>query len=464
MILVDTLRADHVGACGSAKGLTPNIDALAEQGTVFSNALASSSWTRASVASLFTGRFPSALGCVGRNDGLADSASTLAESLKATGDFDCIGLYANGNVSPTHGFAQGYDSYRTPSDDLLAGYPDDVLVHPAEAITREALEELAAWRATPAASGRSLFLSLHYIDPHSPYLPHGPENPRFADGRFSGSRTDLEAMDSESVHQLSEQDRGRIQALYRGEVRYCDEWIGRLLEGVSQQVGSLDDVFVVLTSDHGEGLWDHTRRGHGIDLFEEQIRVPLIIKPHAAPVAAPVAARSDALAASFVSDPVSLLDVAPTVLAAVGVPTVEAHQGHDLSPYLSSNKGLPLGATSESTSAPARESVYSELDMDEAHYRVLRRGSQKLMENLALPAEHRYRFTRFDLSRDAAELNSLFDVQAPSKIDQALRQELEQTSREISASRTDGLRVEQAELDAETYESLRALGYIGDDR
>ena len=254
LIVVDALRADHVGSYGSDQGLTPHLDELAEEGYVFENAIATSSWTRASIASMFSSRYPTAISVVGRDDSIGSSVVTVAEVLQVLGNFQTLGVSTNANAGAQYGFAQGFDTFLAPESE--GSYPGDFAVPIAETVTRTALALL-----DERDLSRPFFLFLHYVDPHDPYLPHpGLLDSVEPSGRFDGSRRRLQEMDRTAPSDLTEADVERIKFLYAGEVKYADAWIGALLAGLRDR-GLHDDTLIVVTADHGEGLWDHAPRG-----------------------------------------------------------------------------------------------------------------------------------------------------------------------------------------------------------
>ena len=353
VVVIDTLRADHLGAYGAPSNQTPALDALAARSLVFEQATATSSWTRSSIASMLTSRYPGSLHVLDRDDAIAPDALTIAEVLAARG-WRTVGVFSNGNASPEIGFAQGFAEARRPQ--LVRGYPGDFQKYTAEGVTNEATAALRAWR--DEGERAPLFLFVHYIDPHDPYLPHpelmpGTEPP----GRFSGARPDLDRLDRLGASRRTADDVARIAWLYAGEVRYCDRWVGRLLDELAG-IGAARDALVVVTADHGEGLWDHDKRGHGTDLYQEQIRVPLLV--HYPGMTAASAGR--------VTEPISLVDLAPTILAAVGVGRPEAFEGHDLGPL-----------TRGHARAPGLTPVYAEMDLDGRSFEALRVGPTKLV-------------------------------------------------------------------------------------
>lgn len=440
VILIDTLRADHLGVYGSQRGLTPNLDAFAAEAHVFDKAVVTSSWTRPSIASMLTSRYPTALGLLGRDDTLHPAVATFPEVLRHFGGYRTLGLIGNGNVGAGFGFGNGFDVYRMPR--LRRSYPGGFAIPVAEGITQEALEMVDA-----EATDRPLLLMTLYVDPHDPYLPHpgltGPEPP----GRFSGARRELLTLDRPGT-ETGPDDHRRIRFLYAGEVRYVDLWVGELLRGLRQR-GRYDESLIVITADHGEGLWDHGMRAHGTDLYEEQIHVPLLVKY---PGMTPADARR-------IDTPVSLVDLAPTILETVGLPLPPSFQGADLTP-------LARGEDRD----PALEQVYSELDLDGRDFESIRQGPLKLIAPRRRGGGKEDRLAArelYDLSRDPAERHDLLaDGASPTAVDGTsptpLDSALERWRLALLAAAVEREEV-QVELDAETRRSLRALGYLRDD-
>jgi arylsulfatase A-like enzyme len=427
-VIIDTLRSDHVGVYGEPRGLTPNIDAIANKGVVFENAIASSSWTRSSVASMITSRYPTKIGVLGRSDAIADSLDTLAEVLQVNG-FRTQAVVSNSNAGKPFGFAQGFDRFVLPESTV--GYPEEVGVHPAELVTRKALELV-----DDLPLGESVFLYVHYQDPHDPYLPH----PEFLDereppGRFDGSRRQLDAMDKIPRSELSDQDVARIRYLYAGEVAYCDHWIGKLFEGLEER-GLMDHSLVVITSDHGEGLWDHGMRAHGQDLYEEMVRVPLILR---------YADRK--MGGRRISTPVSHLDLAPTILAAMGIPPPASYDGIDLASVLTD-------------ASQHGRSVYSELEIDGLDLEAIRSGQSKFIRSRKSADEGEI-LELYDLAEDPGELRNIATSVNPAT--EGFVTKLSNWLARQQANRVRSPYVNLSALDSDAYRNLQVLGYITPD-
>jgi uncharacterized protein (TIRG00374 family) len=341
-VMIDTLRVDEVGAYNpeaGRRGQTPAIDRLAREGIVFRQAFANASWTKPSVASALTGRYPSAHGATAKDDALPDAAWTVAELLRRKG-YATAGVVTNYNLAPDFNFQQGFDAYEylTPSyflgaDDTtakLALYQIFRLVHEryfssAHDVSRyyqdarRATDEGLAWvdRHAAVEPDRPFFLWVQYMDPHDPYFAHDGTSDVFG-----------HAIDPNPPQAR----RDRILEVYRQEIRFTDEHVGRLLDGLRSR-GLLDKSVVILWSDHGEEFQDHGDWWHGTTLYDELVHVPLIIRP---PHTSPRSGWDRSFLRAGLSVPgwVSLIDVPWTILGEAGYAPDElrrlGYQGADL--------------------------------------------------------------------------------------------------------------------------------------
>lgn len=433
LVMVDTLRADHLSCYGYTRSQTPAIDALAADGARFARAYAQASWTRPSVATILTSLYPSSHGAVHKSDVLPDDVVTLPEVMQAAG-YRTIGFPNNINVAPLFNFQQGFDEYHflepafffgaTEAAAQLTVYNQLRVVReryfsghkyvehyyqPGDVVTDRAL----SW--IDANGSRPFFMFLHYMEPHDPYFEHPYNGVGFA--RVANPNPDGALAD-------------QYRDAYDGEIRYLDEEIGRLVAGLRDR-GFYDGTMVVLTADHGEEFHEHGGWWHGLTLYEEQIAVPLIVKPPAG------TGQPGAVSTALVSS----LDVAPTVLAVAGVPIPDTMQGAFL--------GLAGGVQGP------RDHVFSEQDLEGNSVRAYRHGEWKLI--VANPGNPRGLPARalFDLAEDPGEQQ---DVAAASGAD------AERLSGDLSAVETHArsVAVESAEtaIDGATQERLRALGYV----
>jgi arylsulfatase A-like enzyme len=303
LVTLDTTRADRLGCYGYARATSPHLDALAAESILFVRALATSSWTLPSHASLFTGKFPTSHGARLDPDGplvladaiaapaeirargLAPGEATLAQRLAEAGWATAAVVGGPWLLRP-FGLAKGFAVY----DD--AGITDQG-GRRADAVTDAALRWLDAPREGP------FFLFLNYFDPHFPYDPPEPFASAFM---MRGIRPDPSW-------------RPHFEALYDAEILFMDAHVGRLLEGLRAR-GLWDATLIAVTSDHGELLGEHGEWGHRRSLHEELLRIPLLVKP-AGP---PRPGRRD-------ESPVQILDLHALILEAAGLPLPEDAQG-----------------------------------------------------------------------------------------------------------------------------------------
>ena len=445
MVVIDTLRADHVGAYGYGFPTTPNIDLLADRGAVFETVVSQAPWTAPAMASLFTGLYPSVHGLDGGivwGERATPSASdlpfavqkalppghqTLAEVFRQAG-YSTAGFVSNLYVNSIFGFAQGFDHF----DDEYADYnfEQGEVKRRAEVTNERVFEWLRVGLKEP------FFLFVHYNDPHWPYEPPSPYGHSFVAG-YNGSLTPEKTREVVVTHRevpppLSDQDLTYIVGLYDGEIQYVDAHLGRLLEAV-RELPTTRDLVTVLTADHGEEFLDHGAFNHGYTLYEEQTFVPLI-------VSAP--ARFNP---RRVSQQVRLIDAAPTLLEMAGVDHRETYfQGRSLVPLMAGLDLEPLDAFSEATNVGNQSALRST-------------DSHKLIHSLIDP-----QWQLFELDADPRELNDL----AAQRADQlrALARRLKVWREENRALRSRiniaGTGVDRVVLDEEMKKGLEALGYI----
>jgi arylsulfatase A-like enzyme len=424
LVVIDTLRADRLGSYGSQRGLTPFLDELAAKGVVFENAYATSSWTSPSIASLFTSRHPIQHRVVGFESVLGEGEATLAESLRPLG-FASGGFSANFRIAEKLGYGQGFDAWRTYLE--APGVPGPKV--PARYLREQALAWLGTvWRREQP---RPVFLYAHFMEPHSPYQPPEQERRRFAP---DASRAEADAANALLVGlrfgDLSDPQVALLSALYDGEVAALDTELRKLFEALAAS-GFLEHSIVVVAADHGEEFREHGMLLHGITLFEPGVRVPLLmLGPGVEP-------------GRRVAQPVSLLDVAPTVLAWLGAPPQPQFEGRSLLPLLRSRGD-------EAGSADILLDLAPKLDPQETrtHSRGLVRGSRKLL------VDPRGGTLLFDLARDPGERAG---AGSPDEA-RELREALERARAELASRAAPSPAAEP--LDPETRKRLRALGYL----
>ncbi|MGN6105462.1 MAG: sulfatase-like hydrolase/transferase [Kofleriaceae bacterium] len=288
-ITIDTIRADHVSAYGYPRQTTPNLDALARDGTLFEHGWAHAPSTRYSIPAILTGRLPLDVHydtSIEGWPGLAASATTIAEALGPLG-FTATGAITNyWYFDKSRRMDQGIAEYDNENARLHSGVAGAGPEQTRGSSSKEQTDKALAFVERHAAE--RWFLWVHYYDPHYAYEPH----------------PGIESFGSDRV------------ALYDGELRYTDQHIGRLLDGLRAR-GLYDNTVVVVTGDHGEGFGEHAIELHGYHLYAAQTRVPMIVRvPGVAP------RRS--------TTPAGHIDLLPTLVnLAGGQPTTEM-QGRSL--------------------------------------------------------------------------------------------------------------------------------------
>jgi arylsulfatase A-like enzyme len=300
LVSLDTLRADRLGCYGYARGTSPNLDRLAAEGVVFTNCQAQAPWTLPSHMSLFTSLLPTHNGVDSLNKVLPPNVKTLTEVLRGAG-YRTAALVNNGQMRAHWGFNRGFQTWREFEVDTPAGA--------CENLTAEAVKWLKHDGEAP------FFLFLHYYDTHDPYEAPAEYRKRFGTTLTGAQARKLCFRNRTPALNLGGPLLDDLMAAYDAEVAWLDHELGKLLAAVPA------NTLVVVFSDHGEAFEEHGWTLHGATLYEEELRVPLLLRlPGASPKE------------RVISDPVMLLDVAPTVLAACGLPPQEQFRGTDLGP------------------------------------------------------------------------------------------------------------------------------------
>jgi arylsulfatase A-like enzyme len=423
--VIDTLRADALGAYGNALPVSPHFDRLADSGILFERAFAASSWTRPTVVSILTGLMPIRHGVNQRNDRLADEARTLAEILRDAG-YRTGGFITNANVGAEFGVDQGFDVYEW--------YPhgkDEPDVAPRSSVL--ATESALRWIAA-GDSDQPFFALVHLSDPHGPYTPPKLERARFAsdvERSRVGAGPFLREL-AELKIELSEALRQDLIRLYLAEVAYTDARLGDFLAGLETS-GHADDTLVVVVADHGEEFFEHGWSEHGKTLYSEQVHVPLVMRlPHGK------------LAGRRFSAPVRQIDLLPTILDVVDIDRPQFVDGQSVL------EPLVLRAL------PDTGPILAFLDLDGRRLESVTVGDLKLIDTFEYmhPADHHPGVQLFDLAKDPGEQVNLAE-QRP-----ILAGYLRTLGRAERLAATQALVSETAVIDDEIENELRALGYL----
>ncbi|NNE43303.1 MAG: sulfatase-like hydrolase/transferase, partial [Gemmatimonadetes bacterium] len=400
LVTIDTCRADRIGCYGAGGEITPVIDGLAERGVVFEQATAPAPLTLPSHCTILTGLYPDRHTLrdngVGR---LPDGARTLAEILSdagwRTGAF-VSAVPLGSEFGADQGFAAYDDEFSSSAAGLVVQSESEREVADRlffeERIASRTVDAAAPWIREARAADEPYFAWIHFFDPHAVYSPPPAQAARFGAGS------------------------------YEGEIAFVDEQIGRILE----EIGDLSGVVVAVTADHGESLGDHGEQSHGLFVYESTLRVPWVL-------AGPGVPRG-----TRVADPVSLVDVTPTLLEVLGLPGLDDVDG-----------ASRLAAAQGDAAADADvfgECLLPRLNYNWAGLRSVRRGRWKLID---APAPELY-----DLANDPGETRNVAGDH-PDQVAQ-LRAALE-----AHYARGGELPAEAAGIDPEVREQLERLGYVG---
>ena len=418
LLIVDTLRADSVGVYGARRPTTPNLDKLAARGIRYDRAYASAPWTMPTVASVLTGLLPGSHGVTHVRRKIPEAADTLAELLKARG-FGTTGIVGNVLLTEEHGFHQGFDTF-----DAHAANGHRFVSTPL--VTRSAVTALEQH----AASGAPFFLMAHFFDPHYDYLPNdGVDWAPARAGRLDDSVEIVQIRDERAS--LTPEEVSFLTDLYDEEVWATDRGIGEVLAALDR-LGLQDDTLVIAIADHGEEFMEHGWLGHTRSMYEEVVRVPLIMAGPGLPHGA------------VIQTPVGLTSITPTILDQLGKPaTWDRFQAP------------PLPITEPERPSP----VFVEVDF----VPVNEISEEKRVHRTAIVGGHikaiRDEDTRaleiYDLSTDPTEQKDLATEQ-PDRV-AFFHNVLDQTRAE---SRARPVPPSELELDADRKAQLHALGYI----
>ncbi len=393
LITIDTLRADHLGCYGYKQIKTPNIDGLAADSGRFERAYTVVPVTLPSHTAMLTGTYPM---LSGMHDFSANKLSpqqvTMATVLKQAG-YATGAVVASAVLDSRFGLNQGFDFYYDHFDfSRLEEANLDEMERPGNVVADQALDWLGK------NSQKKFFLWMHLYDPHYPYRPPEPYSREYA------------------------------SQPYDGEIAFADEQVGRLLRFLKDK-GLYQNTVIVLTGDHGESLGEHGEKTHGFFIYNVTMHVPLIIHLPGKP------------ATQTVADPVSLVDLMPTVLAATGLDIPSQVQGRSL---LSALRGEKIDRD---------RTLYGETFLPRLHFNwsELRGAENAKYHFIDAPRPELY-----DLTKDPGELRNLF----PEKkaVAEEMRAKLAGLIREYSAGKE---LAEKTGLDPALMERLKSLGYAG---
>ena len=309
LIVMDAARADAFSCYGYARNTTPNLDILAAEGLMFSQAVSSTSWTVPSHASLFTGLQPYEHGATNQHYWLVDHIPTLAELLKNHG-YLTAGFSNNPLVSSSQNLDRGFDVFENI-------WADTTAVSPAKPYNTEKTNELLrAYIDKNAGKNKPFFIFINYMDTHQPYYPPEPYRSLYLPSDQSiTARIDSAIFHSNLLNEkrllLTEDEISITRALYDGALNYLDKKIAELLDYLKQK-GLYDMTLVIVTSDHGEVFGEKGHFGHREFLFRSLIQIPLLVR-YPALINQP----------AVIDQPVAIADIFHTITTLLGIEVTE---------------------------------------------------------------------------------------------------------------------------------------------
>jgi len=411
-LLVDTLRANHMGSYGYERPTTPALDELASNGIRFAHQISQSSWTKSSMAAIWTSLYLPRNGIHDHSHGIVSEARMPAEVLAEHG-FETAGIWRNGWVAPNFGFEQGFKTYIRPP--VTGRDPEE----------QAALRELPSSRVLEGNDDDLMFSAIEFIRTH----------------RTQRWFLYLHFMD---LHQyISDEDSvlfgTTYMDMYDNAIRREDRLIGELLE-VLRSFGLSDRTVVVLASDHGEGFHEHGTEGHARNLYGEVTHVPFII-------GLPI----DLEEGIVVEERTANVDIWPTLFELLGLESVAGVDGVS---QMDAIRRAALGAAPESSS----RRIFSQLDrswgqvgLEPNPLVAVTEGDLRFVHDVKQPEDNEL----YDLGNDPGEQKNLVSMDA----EKAKRwQEITRSHREDSELMWD-VEVPVIELDDMELNHLRALGY-----
>ncbi len=430
LIIIDTLRADHLGCYGYKKSTSPHMDALAKEGFLFKNCYTQASWTKPSTASILTSLYPPIHQTISDGSALPDEIVTLAEILKKQG-YLTYGYTANPNLKTIFNFDQGFDFYDdylmrdklycAAMRNFLFNFPLFKMVIKKTFSFRDRDNiKLANDRIIPwleEYKGNNFFMYLHYMDPHDPYSPPGPY-----DKMFSYVKDDI---NSKNI------------SLYDGEIRFADEYIGRLFEKL-KALGVYDKTLIVITSDHGEAFGDHNDQIHGHTVYNELLKVPLIIKY-------PSSKKPN----MKIKKQVQSIDILPSILDILNI-TYKGHlSGASLSALMENNGNDDFGEYIYVSNNYYGIYVLEAL-VKNNHWKYIYTEKSSLRNIKEVGHEELY-----NLIKDPLELNNI--IKQHPEILKTMQKKLDFYKEDCKKK---AISPYQVELDDETIRNLESLGYL----
>lgn len=429
LITLESLRYDHANCANDGCTITPHLCALSEESVVYTNAYSVTSWTLSAHASLFTGLYPSSHQTKTPLSKLDDAYTTIAEVLAENG-YQCAGIVSGPYLRSEYNLHQGFEYYNDSPSDISHSEAHSDITNPE---MEELLEDFIRNKRDPE---RPFYLFAYFWDIHYDYLPPAPYDTMFVKPEHEFiDVTNYESGNTITRH-INENQRQYILSQYKGEIRWTDEHLGRLFKLLKEE-GLWDNTVIILTADHGEEFFEHGKKGHKNNLYEESIHVPLIIKY----------AKEKVTGRDFRL--VSFVDIFPTITDLIGISNSIPNQGVSL---LNSRPKLDRQIFFELLSLwyfPQQKGIIRK----ENQFYAVRKGENKLHWFMKDNLLQLYHLTEDPLEKE----NMIFKNPTLTK---ALMKEILIWKQEMDTLSSNFQKGGKAKLDPKELERLRSLGYI----
>ncbi len=427
LIISDALRSDHLGCYGYSRNTSPNIDHIAREGIIFNRAYAQGNFTLASTTTLFTSLYPTSHNVFSKKEVVPKESKTLIENLKAAG-YRTAGFSKNPFFWGNFGLRRGFDRFYFGQNNFIWKLWPSVISNILRRLFMPTDENLTRQAISWIKSNKShkFFVYLHYMATHAPYRIPKTYEEIYAKEQISG-RIDYPCNDVE----INPAQKRNLLDRYDGTIRFVDDQIGKLVD-LLQSLDLKEDTLLIIAADHGEEFGEHGDWMHGHTLYQETIKIPLIIWY---PKIRRSQKRSNELA--------GLVDIKPTILNIVGIKQSEIYQGKDLISQITKEDSLYQQKGS-------REEIFSEGGRNLRC--IITSTNWKLISK---KAKRKIKLELYNLEQDPQEKHNVVNLYP--EIAKNLQKRLTTKFKEFKKQK---LKPGKATIDAETKRELKSLGYI----
>lgn len=438
LLLIDTLRADHLGCYGYSRETSPNLDELTDDAVLFENVFSTTSWTLPAHVSLLTSLNNVNHQVLNSLQRMSPNLLTLADIMR-NNDYLCAAFTGGGYLSCKYGFSKGFDIYQ----EIIKNGDISVRFDEAESLSRRAAEWL------DENHYKSFFLFLHTYQPHAPY-----ENNSDIGKIFLAKNAKWQKIRGKDVFRgrsrkqtvYSKKEIENIIALYDGEIRYTDECLIKPMIDKIKELNIYDKTMIIITSDHGEEFYEHKNWLHGLTLYNESIKIPLIVK-----------LPDSSYKGKKLPQSVRITDIMPTLLEAANIdPTSFIFDGKSLLSMIN-------GREREDRTFYCDLNIRKIIDSSPSMY-ATNKNSLKFILNKKIRSSWTKKIVTklegekielYDIKKDTYETENLSGLIAYEKICRELIKKIKQYM-ESGAK----IKAESIKMDEELRRSLKALGYI----